>query len=449
MEKSAQKISEIRKHKECLNCHYTIQDENFCPKCGQKNDDKQVTLKEFFTEFIGDFFTFDHKFFRSFKPLILKPGYLTNQYNSGKRANYILPMRLYFFISVIFFFVLSVTESNLQINNSSADDIVNPDSLLHYMQNTTDIENKNVFNIVLELSQKFDEIRPHNNGKRWLKFIDENSSINDTLKKEIAHQLYLPYSISIDSNALNARPVIESIRTLFNSYTDKFPRNEIDTIISRLNTNYHISKRFYDPNVKAQSIIKQLFNSTINDSSKADYYSNQILLNFNFRNILDEYQKDYLVQDGESAKKFGNQIGTQLAYQVQKVRRMDKGVEFITQEFISNLPKVIFFLLPFFALLLKLLYYKSKILYINHLIFTLHVHSVMFIFLSVAAIIGHDIGQIIAMLLSWIHIYLSLIHVYNQSYILTFIKMFTLSFVYAVVCSSVMLLSLFYLIINL
>jgi hypothetical protein len=46
---------------------------------------------------------------------------------------------------------------------------------------------------------------------------------------------------------------------------------------------------------------------------------------------------------------------------------------------IHNAPKLFFLLLPFFALMLWLVNFRSKILYIDHLIFSLHFHSFWFI----------------------------------------------------------------------
>jgi hypothetical protein len=45
----------------------------------------------------------------------------------------------------------------------------------------------------------------------------------------------------------------------------------------------------------------------------------------------------------------------------------------------DNLPKILFVLVPVFALLLKLLYIRSKRLYIEHLIFALHSHAFVFV----------------------------------------------------------------------
>ena len=49
------------------------------------------------------------------------------------------------------------------------------------------------------------------------------------------------------------------------------------------------------------------------------------------------------------------------------------------REFRSNFPKVLFFLIPVFALLLKLLYLLRRRYYSEHLIFALHYHSVVFL----------------------------------------------------------------------
>ncbi|HDL18667.1 MAG TPA: DUF3667 domain-containing protein [Bacteroidetes bacterium] len=64
-----------------------------------------MTVRRFLKEFIGDYFTFDAKFFRSLFPLLFKQGHLTKEYISGRRANDIYPLRLYIFTTFLFFFI--------------------------------------------------------------------------------------------------------------------------------------------------------------------------------------------------------------------------------------------------------------------------------------------------------------------------------------------------------
>ena len=98
-----------RKKENCLNCGGSLlKDQNFCPDCGQENHYKVVPLKQLFLDFLGDYFTFDSKFFRSIFPLVFKPGELTREFNAGHRVRFIHPLRLYVFISVIFFFAISI-----------------------------------------------------------------------------------------------------------------------------------------------------------------------------------------------------------------------------------------------------------------------------------------------------------------------------------------------------
>lgn len=92
----------------CDNCREVLSlQDNFCPNCGQEQREKQIRLKDYLLDFLGDFFTFDSKFFKSIYPLLFKPGKMTREYMDGKRVRYIPPLRFFLFTSVVFFFVLS------------------------------------------------------------------------------------------------------------------------------------------------------------------------------------------------------------------------------------------------------------------------------------------------------------------------------------------------------
>ncbi len=94
----------------------------FCPTCGQETHDKIVTFKSFIADFLGDYFTFDSKIFRSVIPLFTNPGFLTNEYLAGKRVKYILPLRLYIFISIVFFLLLSMESATEQLSQETYTD---------------------------------------------------------------------------------------------------------------------------------------------------------------------------------------------------------------------------------------------------------------------------------------------------------------------------------------
>ncbi|SNS45510.1 Protein of unknown function [Ekhidna lutea] len=103
----------------CKNCETKL-DKGFkyCPRCGQEHKDKVVHFKQFILDFLGDYFTFDSLIIRSVRPLIFKPGFLTNEFIAGRRVRYIPPLRMFIFISIIFFLILGPVEQTVEIERS-------------------------------------------------------------------------------------------------------------------------------------------------------------------------------------------------------------------------------------------------------------------------------------------------------------------------------------------
>ncbi|WP_109302349.1 DUF3667 domain-containing protein [Aquimarina sp. AU474] len=91
----------------CKNCEKSF-DESFdyCPYCGQEAADN-LTFGVLFSNTIGNYFSIDARFFRSFIPLMTKPGVLARRFVDGKRLSYLHPAQFYLFISVVFFFMFS------------------------------------------------------------------------------------------------------------------------------------------------------------------------------------------------------------------------------------------------------------------------------------------------------------------------------------------------------
>jgi hypothetical protein len=92
----------------CLDCGQALEPRyNYCPHCGQENNDRQLGLKTLIGDFLSNYFAVDSKLGRSVQHFFFRPGHLTRRFNEGKRVRYIHPMRLYLVISVLFFFLLS------------------------------------------------------------------------------------------------------------------------------------------------------------------------------------------------------------------------------------------------------------------------------------------------------------------------------------------------------
>jgi Protein of unknown function (DUF3667) len=128
----------------------------------------------------------------------------------------------------------------------------------------------------------------------------------------------------------------------------------------------------------------------------------------------------------------------------EKIGEHGTNLQLFVKTLISNLPYMMLCCIPLFALVLKLLYVRRKVFYIDHLIYALHIHS--FAYLATILIIlatiglnrvasGADVGWIIALL--WIafaaQIFLSIRRVYRQGWFISGFKFFFGGFVYLIV----------------
>jgi len=91
-----------RTEKNCLNCGAKVQG-RFCQACGQENVEVKESFMHLIMHFIEDLTHFDGKLWKTAKLLLFKPAALTQYYMDGKRASYIHPIRMYLFISAVFF----------------------------------------------------------------------------------------------------------------------------------------------------------------------------------------------------------------------------------------------------------------------------------------------------------------------------------------------------------
>lgn len=92
----------LRKETNCLNCDAQV-DGRYCKNCGQENLEPKQTFWHLVTHFFNDVTHFDGKFFTTLKSLLLKPGFLTEEYVKGRRMKYLDPVRMYLFVSFAFF----------------------------------------------------------------------------------------------------------------------------------------------------------------------------------------------------------------------------------------------------------------------------------------------------------------------------------------------------------
>lgn len=92
----------------CPNCGAAIHGP-YCYACGQSEKGMIRHLSEVLSDLADIVFNVDSRIFRSLWDLYLRPGFLTTEYLAGRRARYVTPFRLFFFLCVIAFFAVQLT----------------------------------------------------------------------------------------------------------------------------------------------------------------------------------------------------------------------------------------------------------------------------------------------------------------------------------------------------
>lgn len=106
----------------CLNCGAAM-DGQYCWNCGQRNRDRVITLREVLKDGFDELFDWDSRLWRSFRPLLLKPGLLTAEYLRGRRVRYVPPFRTYLVLSFLFFLVVQLTNAaNVEFDDADAEE---------------------------------------------------------------------------------------------------------------------------------------------------------------------------------------------------------------------------------------------------------------------------------------------------------------------------------------
>lgn len=265
----------------CKNCETQFRG-NFCPECGQSVKDFDKPFSFIFYNFVGDFFAFDTRFFRTFGALLVKPGFLTKEYFEGKRIRYTPPFRIFIFASFILFLLLQIY-TNRGLTS------------------------------VLDSS------------------LDNNKIGIDSVSLALADSVIKDINIEIDSSFTSAS----------------------DSVLSTMG-------------IVVDSVSKNNLNFKINMDTFRDTRDLRQALN-KFANAM---EKDLESVTGlkEKAKK-------------REYIRFCRSPEQALTKILEYMSWAFFMLLPIFALILKLVYIRRKQYYMRHLIFSIHIHSFIFIVL--------------------------------------------------------------------
>lgn len=146
-----------------------------------------------------------------------------------------------------------------------------------------------------------------------------------------------------------------------------------------------------------------------------------------------EEAAELTVDLGPGGEEAANRIETRLT---EGLAQAVQDREAFGQELVGHMAKAMFFLLPAFALLLKLLYWRR--LYVHHLVFAIYLHSFAFLLMAVVMIpeaLGFTRVATVAdvgMLWAPVYLYLGMRRFYQDSRLKTFLKFVVLSLAYMI-----------------
>lgn len=91
----------------CRNCDAPVTDA-YCAACGQERDTHRRSLWALVHDFGSEIVSFDSRVLRTVIALLLRPGELPTAFREGRTRRYMPAVRLYLFVSLLFFLVLAV-----------------------------------------------------------------------------------------------------------------------------------------------------------------------------------------------------------------------------------------------------------------------------------------------------------------------------------------------------
>jgi len=372
----------------CLNCG-TVLAGPFCHYCGQPDKNLLRFFPVLLREMLSDFLDFDSRFVRTMKPLLFHPGKLTRDYLDGRRFRYTPPLRLYIFASMAFFLIAAMLAS------SAISVGLGEDGKGAFFSIGKDDVSKDISE---GLQQAIDSGDMTEAEAAELRKLAKKSGI----------------SILQESIEAEATPATDATGTAATADTADNPdaaENDIGL----------------EASVDAD---------TININGKPwNRETNPVTLP-----LVPDFINDWINNEIEESP--------------QKGREIESNPNIIVDQMMDVLPIAVFIMLPLVALLLKFWYLFSGHYYIEHLLHALHNHAFLFVVFILMILSDAMVGWqdpdgtglwadidnwLDVLILIWIPLYLliSLKKVYQQGWILTFMKFSLVGISYVVLLSLV------------
>ena len=328
---------------------------SYCALCGQPANTHRRSVFELVHDFVSDLASFDSRILRTARALLFQPGELSLAFREGRTQRYVPPVRLYLFMTLIFFLTLSFAGiALLQLTLSSVT-----------VRYATD-KNHNVFIVKNGVRSQMDGFTADDQGNVFLN------------EPDVPHK--------------------------------PMPRMKADGSLNQtLTTDPHFFARI--GTVKA-TVAPSKFLADLDKELKA----------------------------GKSGESKVPGLATWISEHVTRMFKvLATNPAAVNEPLTAWIPRVLFVLLPLFALLLAAFYWRQrrKFFFVDHLVFSLNVHTFGFALLLIAAgfaqVLSAGIVAGVAVLGMGLYLLLAMRRFYQQSWFWTALKFGSVAFIYSTV----------------
>ncbi len=334
----------------CKNCAAPVLGA-FCAQCGQPTDVHRRSVLHLLHDLFKDIASFDSRILRTVIALFVEPGELSLAFHEGRTQRYVPAVRLYLFISLIFFLFLSLTSTailQLELITTSH----------RYFTNTSG-----------QLFEEKDGVTKLVTGLK----ADKNGNV------------------FADTGKGGPRVLVFGM-----------------TANGKISNNLSTKPFFFAPVRKQHAQISAGIQSVLEH---------------------EHAQLASLTNSASFTSWLENHINRML-------RTLAVDPTAINGPLTEWIPRVLFVLLPVFAVVLALFYWRRRndYYFVDHLVFSLNMHSFAFATILVAVVLGRvitgGVAAEVALVAIALYLFLAMKRFYRQGWIWTVVKFAFVSFVY-------------------
>jgi hypothetical protein len=381
----------------CENCGAPLNGE-FCAQCGQHAIDYRRSIFRVLLDAADSFLNWDTKFLHSMNQLLVHPWQLTNDFNAGRRARYVHPLRLYLIASIVFFLLARAinwdSEGPIQLTSqdrselvASLNKMIEPDSPLTPEQRAE-----------VELAR--------------VKLAEPEGALTKEQRAELKKSIHA-YIKSQVSKSLSVEERTKMATMLARIPKIRDPEKVTTPPIVPPPPDFSAPDVAISPPAVPAVSIGATPKAPLHFSMGPPGEKKSA-----FAVWLEKQVKEKIGEDGARAKLF-----------LETLR--------------SNIPAMMLCCIPLFAFILKLLYVRQGRFYVEHLVYALHIHTFLYVSVIITSLAVMGANRTVPALGGWIigvmacaivvQIFLSIRRVYKQNWFMSLLKFLFGGLVYCVV----------------